>query len=187
MERRDALKNIALAFGSMVALPQLVGILTSCSRNTANKAYLCLSENQAIIIGWISQILMPTIQHTQEGGVDSVLFLDEMLYHTVSEDDRMLFLKGEEAFEKEFFNTFNKNVLEGTIQEIKVMVDRFLNIPEDTIENIKSLQLKDVTSETISEKPYHLLSNFLITLRYYCLFGYCTSKTYFDATAFYTS
>ena len=178
MERRDAVKNIVLAFGSTIAIPQLLSILTSCSHKKAATNYLCIHKKQSTLIRLLSQILLPVPQVSTKENIDVVSFLDQMLFYTASEADKEFFIKGNEEFEQKFYATYAKKVTEGSIEEVKALLDKFLTLSEEEEENTRLLLQENIASLPTDKKSPYLIYTFLTAVRYYCLFGYCTSKAY---------
>lgn len=178
MDRRQALKNITVAFGCTIATPTLFGILESCSKTHHATNYLFLNQQQAYIINYLSRIILPLNDVSTKKTIDFVKFIDEMLYHTFTKEKQELFNTATTEFNKIFKLTFNKEVLKGTEQDFKIYLNTYFNIPKKEEENVFNLLKTDFSLIENQLKTKYLNYTFLTEIRHYCLFGYCTSEAF---------
>ncbi|MFV0249332.1 MAG: gluconate 2-dehydrogenase subunit 3 family protein [Tenacibaculum sp.] len=181
MQRREALKNIALAFSSTIALPQLLSILHSCSAKQTNKKYLFLSQEQGKVISKISQVLLPSSNYNNEEHTDATYFLDHMFYCTVEDNQQKHFKKSSQAFNKTFLASHHKSSSKGSIKEFKVLIDQLLNISNKKQASVLKLLKTPAIHVAESKKLQYFTYSFITKVKYYCLFYYCSSKTYFNS------
>ena len=78
MDRRQALKNIGLTTGFVVASPALFSLLESCTTEDPNKwTPVFMDETQAMVIGRLSDIFLPKTEETPGASeVNVVQFID---------------------------------------------------------------------------------------------------------------
>ena len=169
MNRRTALKHISVAFGSAVATPTLLSILSSCTEDKAVTPLLFLNTNQALAVEQLVQFLLPESDFPGVENLNLLQFTDQMLYHTTSNKEQELFKLG--------YNAFNTVATDDTIKRSKLTEAYFtLNKTKETqLQELLKLD-KDLVPE--AQQQDYLIYHFLTKVRYYCLFGYCTSKAY---------
>lgn len=184
MDRREALKNMSLALGSALATSTLLNIVTSCTKENNTSSYLFLNKQQAFIINNLSPIILPNINYDNRKIMDYTRFTDEMLFYTVSPEDKELFNLGSYEFIRTFKKTTNKSISEGNRTDFKNLLQAYFKINEEEEKAVFDLLGKPFSTIRNHEKSVYLNYSFLTKVRYYCLFGYCTSKYFEDSTTF---
>lgn len=178
MDRRQALKNISLTFGSVVATPVLFNILNSCSEVKNNTAFLFLNDTQELLVNHISKVILPKTHFFGVEDMNLTHFTDQMLYYTTTSKEQTLFNLGCKAFEKKYNQTFKENILKDNGRNIKDLFIRFMSLSHKKEQDVLALIKLDFNNVKNSKKEDFLLYNFLTKVRYYCLFGYCTSEAF---------
>jgi hypothetical protein len=107
MNRRDALKKSALAFGAAAGVPTLLSLLQACSKtDRLTWTPLFLSEDQAIFISSFVDFLLPKTE--TPGGLDvkSDIFIDLMYAKTYDEAGQKAVVEGIEKFNADCKSTY---------------------------------------------------------------------------------
>ncbi len=174
MDRRTALKNLTLSIGYAVATPTIMSVLSSCSDASETWTPQFFSEVQKHMVTHIVDIILPTDDLPGALDVNIPQFIDKM-YHDIEVDSKKeLFTSGSNYFADSFKKTFQKDILKGTKEDFEVLVSNYFDISDDVSkhimkdQNIKNVAKKDIESYSIYK--------FLLSVRYYIIFGYCTSE-----------
>lgn len=176
MDRRKALKNISLAIGGIAITPTVLSILSSCSNKKIDGNYLFLNQNQQYIVRQLVNVILPNPNFDDK--INYTLFIDKMYHHTVSNKNRALFHLGYLEFEKNYQNSFNKEISEANKGDIEKTVANNFSISkqkEDALFNLLAQEFSLIDKKNQSE---YLNYTFLTKVRYYALLGYCTSEYY---------
>ena len=175
MDRRTALKNITLTFGYAVATPTVLSVLQSCKSNVATWTPMFFSPSQGYMIKQLADIILPTTDIAGALDVNVPEFMDKMLHDIAPEDKRNIIKEGANAFEKEFQNAYNKDVLKGSKAEYEKLLKKYFDISEAEKNAIFKMHN---TEENITEEELntYLIYKFLLATREYTLFGYYTSE-----------
>lgn len=175
MDRRTALKNITLTFGYAVATPTVLSVLQSCKSNVATWIPIFFSPSQGYMITQLSDIILPSSDIAGALDVNVPEFMDKMLHDIAPEDKRGIIKEGAGAFEKEFQNIYNKDVLNGSKEEYENLLKKYFDISEAEKAAVLKMQYAE---EKIAEEELnkYLIYKFLLSTREYTLFGYYTSE-----------
>lgn len=98
MNRRDALKNLGLSFGYVVATPTILNMLQSCTTSDAKWRPLFFSDKQANVIENLVDHILPNTE-----GVPGALevnvpqFIDLYISETATDEEKKIFKTGIDA------------------------------------------------------------------------------------------
>ena len=92
MKRRDALKNIGLSAGLIVATPTVISLLNSCSTDSNKWSPVFLNKEQAKVLMEIVDVIIPKTDTPSANEVNVVEFLDKY-YKEILDDNRQDWLK----------------------------------------------------------------------------------------------
>ena len=113
MERRNALKNIGLAFGYTVATPTLIGLVQSCqNEKSINWTPNFFNKDQAIVLTQLVDIILPKTDTPSATEVKVDIFIDRYSDEVMSVEDQ--------KFSKMLFNAFNKYALDLAGKELVI-------------------------------------------------------------------
>ena len=76
MKRRDALKNIGLTAGLIIATPSVISLLNSCNTNPNNWNPTFLNKDQASMLMNLIDVIIPKTDTPSASEVNVVEFLD---------------------------------------------------------------------------------------------------------------
>ncbi len=100
VDRREALKKVALLMGGVISAPALLGLLNGCEarRENATWAPKFLAKDHAPVIEEVAAIFIPATDTpgAREAGVPA--FIDLMLKDVYSQDDQARFVSGLATF-----------------------------------------------------------------------------------------
>ena len=113
MERRNALKNIGLAFGYTVATPTLIGLVQSCqNEKSITWTPSFFNKEQAIVLTQLVDILLPKTDTPSASELNVDVFIDRYANEVMDEN--------EQEFIKMSFNAFNKEALNSADKELAI-------------------------------------------------------------------
>ena len=182
MDRRKALKNIALAFGCTIATPTLLQIITSCANNTNTPNYLFLTPNEGDMVQRLTQTILPKIHFPLVEGMNLTTFIDQMFFYTEKDAIKKTFQLGCNQFENLFSLSDNKKLDAVSDADFMTTFKTYFN-PENE-DAVFSLLEEDFNALSSLKKTDFATYTFLTKVRYYCLFGYATSQAFSEATDF---
>ncbi|WP_166385941.1 MULTISPECIES: gluconate 2-dehydrogenase subunit 3 family protein [unclassified Polaribacter] len=174
MDRRKALKSMSLAIGGFVITPSILSIFASCTSDKVDVNYLFLSKEQSLVMNHLVAVVLPI----SNVNIHYTSFIDKMLYHTVSKENKQLFIAGYLEFEKNYQRLFNQEILKVNTSNIQKIVEKYFSISKQKEEAVFTLLEKDFSLVDENQKSKYLNYYFLTNVRYYCLLGYCTSEYY---------
>ncbi|WP_103069199.1 gluconate 2-dehydrogenase subunit 3 family protein [Aquimarina sediminis] len=180
MERRQAIKNIALGLGLTISTPTILNILSSCNSENKSSKTLFLTSQQEYVITHLSDIIIPVLDEQDRNELDLVQFIDKMIYHTVEKKKKELFNLGGQQFEKAFQSRFDQNSMNGSRKEYQELLDSYFSISQEDQKLLFEQLDLDIADIPENKKTSLLTYHFLTTIRQYSLLGYYTSKIYYE-------
>lgn len=164
MNRRDALKNIGLGTGFVVATPVLVNFLQSCSSDAENWTPIFFNVEEGVFLKHIVDIILPKTDTPSASEVNVPEFIDKYV-------DEVLDIEDQERLKTAFNEVitllkdkYNENLNRLTNDDYKNLLDKhmLLNQPptiesdpmtiSDTLHTIKWMSINAyINSETVGE------------------------------------
>ncbi|WP_010136457.1 gluconate 2-dehydrogenase subunit 3 family protein [Ochrovirga pacifica] len=179
MERRKALKNLALGMGYTIATPTLLGILNSCVTKETEYAdwhAKVLSTKEKYIVTHLVDIIIPETETKGAVAVNVPQFVDLMLKDIESDTDRNQFKRGATLFALHFKEKYNKPILKGSKKEIENLLSIFFDIDPKEVKRLHTLQKQNIFNVPREQADEYSLYKFLVTLRSLTMFGFATSE-----------
>jgi gluconate 2-dehydrogenase gamma chain len=137
MDRREALKRTAWIMGGMVSAPAIMGVLNGCTaKQTIDWKPVFFNEDQGILIGQVTEIIIPKTDTpgAKETGVPG--FIDQMLKEVYSKEDQDTYMEGLKAFDdaakKEYGDPFNELSAENQAAFVKKVHDEAVDAEKNT-------------------------------------------------------
>lgn len=176
MDRRIALKNLTLGLGYAIATPTILSILQSCTSETADWTPLFLSSGEKRVVIYLMDIIMPKTDTPGALDVNVPQFLDRMYKEIEDETSQKQFKSGAETFIAKYTAQFDKKIADAEKEEIETIFTPYFTISEEKTEEIKELLGKPVFEISREEGETYAMYKFLFSVRYYAIYGYCTSE-----------
>lgn len=176
MDRRTALKNLTASIGYTIVTPTIFSILSSCNEKSKAWTPLFLSEEQRIIITHLVDVIIPKTD--LPGALDTNIpqFLDMMYHEVEAEDKQKIFKKGAEIFLKKHVHSKNKSTSDFKKEEFGVILNSYFNLSDENSKKVLNEQNLKIETLTENESESYYIYKFLLSVRYYTIFGYCTSE-----------
>lgn len=176
MDRRTALRNITLGTGYLVSSGTILGILNSCKEapETWQPSYLTKEEGKMVTL--LSDLILPASETPGALDVNVPQFIDKMYRDIETEDNQALFRHGANLFSEEFKTQYGKDIIKAKPEEVEKILGRYFNLSEMEESKVKSLISKSIAEVAPSDLDSYKIYKFLMSVRYYTLFGYFTSE-----------
>lgn len=176
MDRRSALKSLTMSLGYAVSAPLVMNIFTSCSENSIIWKAKFLSEKEQLLVSFLVDIILP--KSDVVGGLDVNIpqFLDLMYHDVETENNQKLFKNGAEVFAKKFEEKYEVSVMKGNRNEFETLLSEYLDVSSEDEKSILEFQNRSLINVSRDKMELYNLYKFLLSVRYYVIFGYCTSK-----------
>ncbi|MFH5833590.1 gluconate 2-dehydrogenase subunit 3 family protein [Halalkalibaculum sp. DA3122] len=160
MNRRDALKQIALLSGGALSMSTITAVMSGCSAETGTAGYTpqTLSSHQDELVTAISELIIPATDTPGAKAANVNQFIDKMLTDWNYENEREHFLAGLDGIDQ------TSRELHGS---------EFLELTEE--QQISVLQQKEQEAKNDS-MPDTDLKPFFAMMKEYTLVGYYTSE-----------
>jgi hypothetical protein len=177
MDRRTALKNLTMSIGYTVAAPTIISVLASCSSESNTWAPLFLSEEEKHIVTHLVDVILPSDMKTP-GALDVNIpqFIDKMYYDIELEEKKTLFKKGASYFAEKFKTSSRKDISDGKKEDFEKLVSTYFNLSDEDSKTISNQQRESIDTISSENIETYSLYKFLLSVRYYTIFGYCTSE-----------
>lgn len=176
MNRRDALKNLSLSLGYAVAAPTIMNLFASCTAEADGWTPLFLSEEEKHVVTHLVDIILPSSETPGALDVNIPQFLD-LMYHDIElETNKKTFSRGARIFSDKFLKTNEKAVSKGNKDEFEKLISKYFNVSDEDSKAIFNLQNKNINNIQHKDLENYTLYKFLLSVRYYTIFGYCTSE-----------
>ncbi|WP_299554015.1 gluconate 2-dehydrogenase subunit 3 family protein [Seonamhaeicola sp.] len=176
MDRRTALKNLTAGIGYAVATPAILNILSSCTAKTETWIPLFLSEDEKHMVTHLVDIMLPKTELPGALDVNIPQFIDLMFLDIESESNKKQFKKGAELFSKKTIQDLNKPISDVKKEDFSVILNSYFDLSEAESKKIINQQKLNVKNVPENEAETYHIYKFLLTVRYYAIFGYCTSE-----------
>lgn len=176
MDRRTALKNLTASIGYAVATPTILSILSSCNNKIETWTPLFLSEDEKIMVTHLVDIILPKTDIPGALDVNVPQFLDMMYKDIETEEKQKLFKKGTELFLKKHIQSLNKSISDIKKEEFDVILSSYFDLSEKETEKVLNQQELDIKAVPENQIESYYIYKFLLSVRYYAIFGYCTSE-----------
>jgi uncharacterized protein YihD (DUF1040 family) len=177
MDRRHAIKNIALTFGLTVATPTLLSLIKSCAKDTGLNTFDFFNRKTIVAIEFLIDIILPIT--TTVGGKDLnlAMFVDKIIKNVLNDRDQKEINMGLEEFVKHFEHTFNKKVQDGNRKDYEQVVKTYFDVPDKRKTEVFKLLQQNFTELPQQSKKDYVLYKFLTSVREFSMLGYYTSQT----------
>lgn len=175
MNRRQALKSIALSTGVVISSTSFVGILQAAEKSTAaDWTPVFLNKEEMIAVSRIADVILPASQTPGALDVGVPQFIDLLLkdIFTVEQSDK--FRKGLHLFMQRFEKENGKPFHKSKEKLQRKFVEQLYSVSPERTKSIYSLVAGDAAS-AVNEDDYYFWS-FLVTQRELTIKSYFTSE-----------
>jgi len=163
MKRRDALKNIGLSTGFVLATPSIFSLLQSCKTDAATWTPIFLSEEHGVVLKGIVDVILPKTDIPSATEVNVPEFIDKYFDEVLTREDQSQIKNNFDELLSLLKSDYNSNVSKITEEDYKNLLDThlMLNSEESSMENESSIAI----------------SQLLNRLRGMCIHAYRISET----------
>lgn len=152
MNRRQALRNIGLGAGIIVVGPTTLSLLQSCKNEPkVDWEPVFLSAGNGYILKQVLEVILPATDTPGANDLNLARFIDSYMDEVASEDRKQNFERSSNAFASAFKAEFDKEPGDGTEEEYRQMVDKYLRASAEQRE--KFAQRNTETQDPMDEDP----------------------------------
>jgi hypothetical protein len=158
MNRREAIRRVALLMGGAVSAPAILGVLAGCKAEPDTAADWkpgFLTGAQAALVGEVAEIMIPRTDTPGAKDVGIPAFIDKMMKDTYSKDEQQRFVAGLTDFEAQAKREHGRAFLElepaqraalvKQVHDPAVEADRKSSVPLDKRRRPFILTMKELT------------------------------------------
>lgn len=175
MERRDAIKNIALSTGVIISSGTFLSLLQSCQqKDKIEWVPGFFSNEEAITVSEVANIILPADELPGALDVNVPQVIDLLMKDVFEAAYSDKFKKGLKVFSDKFQEEYGAPFHEGSQENQQAFVEKLYNLPNEESKAILDL-VKKKTAPAGREENY-LLYSFLVTERDLTIKSYFTSE-----------
>lgn len=162
MNRRDALKNLGLSLGYVIATPTILSMLQSCTTEAEKWKPLFFSDKQAYVLQNLVDLIIPKTKATP-GALDVNVpqFIDLYTSKTASDEQKEIYKTG----------------LDAIIDELGISNEEPTNLKTEDFDAILSKYLRSTRAQRLAYvEQKNLVFATLMKIRDQTVFAYKSSK-----------
>lgn len=176
MDRRTAVKNIALSLGLAVSGSTVISLFNACSTDRKPVKPEFFTTSDLYSIDYLADIILPATASKGAKDLNLSQFIDKMCKHVFNEEKQQEIKRGAEEFSNRFSKITGKTPSDGTKEDYQLMVSTYFDISEEKQKAVFKLLDTDYSTLSYELKPDYNLYLFLTTIRELTLLGYFTSQ-----------
>jgi len=146
MKRREALKNIGLSTGAVLATPSLFSILQSCTSDITTWTPDFLSNDQGTVLKGIIDVILPKTDTPSGNEVNVAQFIDKYANEVTGTEEQAKIKAAYENLVNLIKRDYNENLSKVTTDDYKALLDTHMKLsseeqPESDPNKINASQL----------------------------------------------
>lgn len=150
MNRRQAIRNLSLGAGYIVAAPAVFNLLQSCkSDHTSEWEPQYLSPANGFALTEILDIILPKTDTPGASDLNLAQFIDSYMNEVAGEKEKESFNAGANALAINFKSTFDKEISDGERKEFEELIKKYLGAEKTQREDY----LKRLSAKQDPEEP----------------------------------
>jgi|AP45_3_1055517.scaffolds.fasta_scaffold120949_2 phosphate/sulfate permease len=163
MKRREALKNIGLSAGFVLATPSLFNLLQSCTSDVVTWTPVFLSEEQGVVLKSIVDIILPKTDTPSATEVNVPEFIDKYANEVMDLEEQVILRKAYDNLVVLIKTEYNDDLSKVSSDNYMALLDTHMKLPKE---------------ETPSEDPTKMtMSQLLNSIKGMTIWGYRISET----------
>ncbi|WP_271764807.1 gluconate 2-dehydrogenase subunit 3 family protein [Aquimarina algiphila] len=178
MNRREALKNIGLSAGYIVATPTLLSILQSCtSEIKLTWIPKLLSEDEAKVLDQIVDLIIPETDIPGAKSLNVPMFIDSYMNAVAKEKDAQIFKKTADYVMKALGVNEDKPVKKIKIEEYDALLTKYLRSSKEQQEAYQKEMSQVKNPDDLSNASKEaIIFNYLSAVRWLSIWGFKTTE-----------
>lgn len=179
MDRRNALKSIALSTGVVISSGSLMNALLATKSHAANLSDaawqpLFFKKSEGAIVTTIADIILPQTETPGASEVKVPQFIDLLFEDILDESQRFKFISGLHIFTNGFKRQTSMNFITGEPERQKKHVEKTYSLSQEETSRVLSLVAEP--REGAQDKDEYDLWSFLVMMREMTITAYYTSE-----------
>lgn len=176
MDRRTAVKNIALSLGLVVSGSTILSVFNACATDKTVVLPEFFKKSDIHSVEGLVDIILPKTSSIGATDLNISQFIDKMCYHVLLKKQQDEIRMGIQEFSKRFEEITNKLPSNGNREDYQQMVATYFDVSEERENAV--FEMLENGSDKLAEnvKPDYYLYTFLTTIRELGMLGYFTSQ-----------
>lgn len=177
MDRRTAIKNMALSLGFVVSGSTVISLFNACSTEKTYLQSVFFKAEDMRSIDFLTEIILPKTSSPGAKDLSLAQFVDKMCQHVLSAEKQQAVLSGAAEYARGFEKYMGKTSYNGQQTDHERMIARYFNLSENEEKSVLTLLETDASALPENQKSKYHLYTFLTTVRELSMLGYFTSET----------
>lgn len=166
INRREAIRRVALLMGGAVSAPAILGVLSGCSAEPATEAEwkpTFLTQVQAALVAEVAEIMIPRTDTPGAKDVGIPAFIDKMLKDVYAKDEQTRFFAGLAELETQAKREHGRTFVELEPAPRAALVKQVHDL---------AVEAERTSSQSVAEQG----RPFILTMKELTMLGYFTSE-----------
>ena len=131
MKRREALKNIGLSAGAVLATPSLFSILQSCTSDAATWTPDFLTNDQGVVLKGIIDVILPKTDTPSGNEVNVAQFIDKYANEVTGTEEQAKLKAAYESLVSLIKRDYNENLNKVTTENYTALLDTHMKLSSE--------------------------------------------------------
>ncbi len=164
MKRREALKNIGLSAGFVIATPSLFSLLQSCTSDVTTWTPVFLSEEQGVVLKGIVDVILPKTDDTPSASeVNVPEFIDKYANEVMDLEEQVKLITAYDNLIVLIKTEYNEDISKVSSENYMALLDTHMKLPKE---------------EAPSDDPTKMTASQLLnSIKGMTIYGYRVSET----------
>ncbi|MGB8705941.1 MAG: gluconate 2-dehydrogenase subunit 3 family protein [Gillisia sp.] len=179
MNRREVIKNLGLGAGVLIIGPTTLSLLESCqNKPDYDWQPVFLSAGNGFALKQILETMLPKTDTPGATDLNLAQFIDAYMKEVAPKETQDKFKQGANDFASAFKNEFDKDLNEGTEEDYKKMLDKYLvnYTPTKVKDGKKTGETQDPEDKTPKLDINASTNSYLNSVRSLGIWGWKTSE-----------
>jgi hypothetical protein len=144
MKRREALKNIGLTAGFVIATPSIVSLLQSCTSDSATWSPVFFTKEQAIVLMDIVDVILPKTDTPSASEVNVPEFMDRYINDVMDIEEQDKIKAALNRLVTQIKSDYNKNLNKVSEDDYKNILDTHMLLDQPPTAKSDPLTTSDI-------------------------------------------
>lgn len=176
MDRRTAVKNIALSLGLVVSGSTVLSLFNACTTDKTDIVLEFFKESDLKVIDGLMNVILPETSSIGAKHLNISQFIDKMCCHVMSKKQQDEIQMGGYEFSKRFEEITNIVPSNGDKVDYRKVVATYFDVSKERESAVFEMLENGSDRLLDSVRPDYYLYTFLTTIRELGMLGYFTSQ-----------
>ena len=177
MDRRTAIKNMALSLGFAVSGSTVISLFNACSNEKSALEAEFFKAEDMHNINFLTEIILPTTSTPGAKELNIAQFVDKMCQHVLGAEKQQAVVSGAAEYARRFEQHTGIASYNGQKPDHEGMIAKYFDLSENDEKSVLKMLATEASAIPEKEKSEYNLYSFLTTVRELSMLGYFTSET----------